>query len=237
LAAKLKEKPQQKLIRPKRKMKILFLLFLFFIFPFTKDTTLQEKHPFEDEILAFERADKEKLPPQKATLFTGSSSIRLWKDLAESFPKKRVLNRGFGGSGLGDLIYYAHRIIYPYQPKQVIIYSGENDIAAGKTPEQVFSDFKILFTGIRQKLPRTPVAYISMKPSPSRADKLEQIKAANQLISDYIKTQKKAKYIDVFNKMLDANGQPRPELFGLDRLHMNAAGYAIWTQTLKPYLR
>jgi lysophospholipase L1-like esterase len=135
------------------------------------------------------------------------------------------------------LIYYAHRIIYPYQPKQVIIYSGENDIAAGKTPEQVFSDFKILFTGIRQKLPRTPVAYISMKPSPSRADKLEQIKAANQLISDYIKTQKKAKYIDVFNKMLDANGQPRPELFGLDRLHMNAAGYAIWTQTLKPYLR
>jgi lysophospholipase L1-like esterase len=237
LAAKLIEKPQQVLTRRKSSMKLIVSLFLFIIFPFTKDTTFQNKHPFEEEILAFERADKEKSPPRKAILFTGSSSIRLWKDLAESFPDKKVINRGFGGSGLGDLIYYADRIIYPYRPKQVVIYSGENDIAAGKTPEQVFSDFKILFTAIRQKLPNTLIAYISMKPSPSRAAKLEQEKAANQLISDFLKTQKKARYINIFDKMLDASGQPRPELFVLDRLHMNKEGYKIWQQTIMPYLR
>jgi lysophospholipase L1-like esterase len=237
LAAKLKGKPLQVLTRSKSSMKLIVYLFLFIIFPFTKDTTLQDKHPFEEEILAFERTDKEKAPPRKAILFTGSSSIRLWKDLAAGFPDKKVINRGFGGSGLGDLIYYADRIIYPYQPKQVVIYSGENDIAAGKTPEQVFSDFKILFAAIRQKLPNTPIAYISMKPSPARAAKIEQVKAANQLISDFLKTQKKARYINIFDKMLDASGRPRPELFVLDRLHMNGEGYKIWTQTIQPHLR
>jgi lysophospholipase L1-like esterase len=215
----------------------LILILLAFIFPLTRDTTLQDKHPFEEEILAFERADKENFPARKAILFTGSSSIRLWKDLAENFPGKNVINRGFGGSGLGDLIHYADRIIYPYGPKQIVIYSGENDIAAGKTPQQVLSDFKILFAAIRQKLPNTSIAYISMKPSPSRADKLEQIKQANQLISDFLKTRKKAKYINIFDKMLDQDQQPRPELFVLDRLHMNEEGYSIWQQTIKPYLR
>jgi lysophospholipase L1-like esterase len=237
LAAKLKQKTQQAPKRNKSSMKLISILFFLFVFPFTKDTTLQEKHPFEDEILAFETTDKESFPPRNAILFTGSSSIRLWKNLEESFEKKKVLNRGFGGSGIGDLIYYADRIVYPYRPKQIVIYSGENDIAGGKTPEQVFSDFKILFTGIRQKLPNTPVAFISMKPSPSRADKFEQIKEANQLISNFLKTQKKAAYINVFDKMLDENGQPRAGLFLLDRLHMNEEGYAIWTKEVKPFLR
>lgn len=218
-------------------MKLILSLFLLFVSPFIKDNTLQEKHPFEDEIIAFEKADKERFPTKNSILFTGSSSIRLWNDLAERFPEKKVINRGFGGSGLGDLIYYADRIVYPYKPKQIVIYSGENDISDGKTPAQVLADFKILYTSIRKKLPNTPVAYISMKPSPSRADKLEQVKEANELIRDFLKIQKKATYIDVFNKMLGDDQQPRPELFLQDRLHMNEQGYDIWTQTIKPYLK
>jgi lysophospholipase L1-like esterase len=218
-------------------MKVFIVCCLLFVFPFTRDTTVQEKHPFEDEIVAFEQADKEAFPPKNAILFTGSSSIRLWKDLAGRFPNKKVINRGFGGSGLEDLLYYASRIVYPYKPRQIVIYSGENDIAAGKTPAQVLADFKTLFTAIRQKLPNTPVAYIAMKPSPSRAGKLAQVKEGNLLISSFLKTQKKATYIDVFNKMLGEDGQPRPELFLPDNLHMNEQGYNIWTQTIKPYLR
>ncbi len=218
-------------------MKITFALLVFFLFPFSKDTTLQEKHPFEEEILAFEQADREEFPSRRAILFTGSSSIRLWEDLAARFPDKKVLNRGFGGSGLEDLTYYANRIIYPYKPKQIIIYAGENDIAAGKSPEQVLTSFQTLIKVIRKQLPRTPIAYISMKPSPSRSDKLLQISQANSLIKEYLRTVKRATYINVFDKMLDENKQPRPELFVLDNLHMNKQGYDIWTETIRPYLR
>lgn len=218
-------------------MKVFIALCLLFVFPFTQHAFCQETNRFENEIVAFEKADKENFPPNNAILFTGSSSIRLWENLAESFPTKKIINRGFGGSGLSDLIYYADRIVYPYKPKQIVIYSGENDIAAGKTPEQVVADFKNLFTAIRQKLPNTPIAFISMKPSPSRADKLAQVKEANQLISDFLKTRKKAMYINVFDKMLGNDQQPRPELFVADKLHMNEEGYEIWAQTIKPYLK
>ncbi len=218
-------------------MKIALALLVFLLFSFTKDSTLQEKHPFEDEILAFEKADREITHPKKLILFTGSSSIRLWKNLEGYFPGKKVLNRGFGGSGLEDLIYYKERVIFPYQPRQIIIYSGENDIAAGKTPEQVLASFKILLISIRKQLPRTPVAYISMKPSPSRADKLSQIRQANALIEQYLKTLKRTSYINVFDKMLDEQQQPRPQLFVLDNLHMNEQGYALWAETIEPYLK
>ena len=218
-------------------MKVFITFCFLFVFPFIQHASCQEINRFENEIVAFEKADKENPPPKNAILFTGSSSIRVWKDLAERFPNKKVLNRGFGGSGLGDLVHYANRIIYPYQPKQIVIYSGENDINDGKTPAQVLADFKTLFTAIRRKMPSTPIAYISMKPSPSRADKLALVKEANRLINDFLNTQKRATYINVFDKMLDNDQQPRPELFVQDMLHMNDDGYDIWTQTIKPYLK
>jgi lysophospholipase L1-like esterase len=218
------------------------LPFLYFIFFFISAVNGQSvagtpaANKFESEIVAFEQADQQNFPPKKAILFTGSSSIRLWKDLQESFPGKKIINRGFGGSGVSDLIYFTDRIVIPYRPKQIIIYSGENDINAGKTPQEVYTDFVTLVTTIREKLPTARITYISMKPSPSRISKQEEMKKANSLIKDYLSKIKRADYVNIYDPMLGPDGQPKAELFVEDRLHMNEAGYDIWTSVIAPYL-
>lgn len=221
-----------------KKLFFIQLLLLFFsLHQVFSQAAEPEKLPFIDEITAFEQADKTSFPPRKAILFTGSSSIRFWSSLQESFPGKKVINRGFGGSGLSHLIQYADRIIFPYKPKQIVIYSGENDIADGKTAQQALAEFKTLTEKIKKQLPTTRIAYISMKPSPSRIDKIGEVKKANALIEAYLKESKTGKYINVFDPMLDNNGQPRSELFLEDRLHMNQKGYQLWTEIIRPYLK
>jgi lysophospholipase L1-like esterase len=149
-----------------------------------------------------------------------------------------IINRGFGGSSLPDVIRYADDVIFPYQPKQVVIYCGENDVASGNVDSKlVFERFRTLFELIRSKLPGVPVVFISMKPSPSREKFAPVVVQANQIIKNYLWTQSNTIYVDVYKLMLDANGKPRPELFIEDMLHMNQEGYKIWQQALLPYLK
>jgi lysophospholipase L1-like esterase len=192
---------------------------------------------WENEISAFAQADKTNPPKKGSIVFTGSSSIRLWENLGHYFPDKNILNRGFGGSQTEEVAYFADRIITPYKPRQVVIYVGDNDLAAGKTPEKVLNDFKDLFRNIRKGKPRAAVTYISIKPSPSRIHLIPQIRQTNDLIRNFLATQKRATYVDVFTPMLKPNGKPKPELFKPDSLHMTAAGYDIWAQVLRPYLK
>lgn len=192
---------------------------------------------FEPEITAFEKADKTNAPKKKPIVFTGSSSIRLWGNLDQYFPNKYILNRGFGGSQTEEVVYFADRIVTPYKPKQVVIYVGDNDLAAGKMPEQVLADFKALFNKIRQEKKNTFITYISIKPSPSRKHIMGQMRQTNELIKDFLATQKKATFVDVFTPMLKPNGKPKPELFRADSLHMTSAGYDIWAKVVKPYLK
>jgi len=193
--------------------------------------------PFESEIKAFEASDKTNPPPKGAILFIGSSSIRLWKTLAQDFPKHQVINRGFGGSQIIDSVNYAERIVIPYQPRQIILYAGGNDINADKSPEEVFADFKSFVDKVQRALPGMPIAYISIAPNPARWSQVEKIRAANQLIANYVRESPKLTFINVFPKMLGADGQPRAELFGPDRLHMNPKGYELWTSFIESYLK
>jgi lysophospholipase L1-like esterase len=192
---------------------------------------------FEAEIKAFETADKTNPPPARAVLFVGSSSVRLWKTLARDFPDLKVINRGFGGSHIADSLAFADRIILPYKPRMVVLYAGDNDIAAGKSPEEIFTDFKALTQKIHAKLPRTRIAFISIKPSPSRWPLVEKIKTANRLIAEYCRKARRLDYIDVFTPMLGDDGTPRAELFVEDKLHLNAKGYALWTRIVAPHLK
>jgi len=192
---------------------------------------------WENEISAFENADKVSPPGKKPIVFTGSSSIKMWKSIDNDFPGKRVLNRGFGGSQTDAVVFYADRVIMPYKPKQVVIYIGDNDLAAGKSVDKVFSDLKQLFTGIRKGLPKATITFISIKPSPSRWKLIEQIKQLNEMVKNYLSSLKKGQYADIFTPMLEGTGKPKPEHFLSDSLHMTPAGYAVWTRVLKPYLR
>ncbi|KAA5544051.1 SGNH/GDSL hydrolase family protein [Adhaeribacter rhizoryzae] len=215
----------------------LFLVFTLISLSLRQGVFAQTLQKFEKEIIAFEQADKANPPKKRSIVFTGSSSIRLWNDLSAYFPGKTILNRGFGGSQTDEVVYYADRIVTPYKPKQVVIYSGDNDIASGKSPEKVLADFETLFSKIRATSPKATVTYISIKPSPSRKQHLPKINQTNALIKDFLAKEKRTAYVDVYNPMLLPNGKPKPELFRADSLHMTKAGYDIWAQVLKPYLK
>ncbi|MBN2090422.1 hypothetical protein JW964_12485 [candidate division KSB1 bacterium] len=191
---------------------------------------------WEPDILAFESQDKINLPDSLDVLFVGSSSIRLWSTLSTDFKAVKVLNRGFGGSCMADLVHFAHRIILPYRPKKIVIYSGDNDINAGKTPEQVCDDFKNLVKIIQNSLPTTRVALIAIKPSFSRWEKVELMRQANNLMKEFIVNDSRLSFIDTFSHTLGADGMPKPELFREDGLHLNDNGYRLWTELVMPFV-
>jgi lysophospholipase L1-like esterase len=197
----------------------------------------EAKEPqFETEIVAFEKWDRQNAVPRDCILFVGSSSIRLWPT-AESFPDLPVINRGFGGSTIADVNRYTDRIVLKYRPRAVVFYAGDNDIAGGSSPQQVFSDFKQFVDLIAPKLPETHIIFISIKPSPSRAKFWPKVQQANALIEAYIKTIPQLSYVDIATPMLGDDGKPRPSLFCDDELHLNDSGYAIWNKTLAPAIK
>ena len=196
------------------------------------------KPAFWDDIQQFRKLDSVQPPPASAILFVGSSSFTRWTDVQNSFPGYTIINRGFGGSTLADVLRYEEDVIFKYNPKQILIYCGENDIASSDTvtAKTVFNRFKTLFTEIRAVYPEVPIAYISMKPSPSRWNLREKFMSGNHLIENYLKKQKNAQFINVWKPMLGSNGKPKQELFVEDNLHMNAKGYAIWQKLIQPVL-
>jgi lysophospholipase L1-like esterase len=198
--------------------------------------TQADPSKWEAEIQAFEAADKTNPPPRDTIVFVGSSSIRLWKTLAQDFPESKVVNRGFGGSQIEDSTAFAERIILRYHPKAVVLYAGDNDIAAGKPPEEVAADFKGFVRKIHTAAKGVKITFISIKPSPARWQLVEKIRSANRMIEDYCKQEAELGYIDVFNPMLDAEAKPRADLFVADKLHMNPSGYALWRRIIKPRL-
>jgi lysophospholipase L1-like esterase len=220
------------------KLVTALLVFLIVSCNENKQETSSEPLPsYWEDIRNFKNADSLSFPPANAILFIGSSSFTLWKDVQEYFPGYTIINRGFGGSTLADQMRYAGDIIFPYKPKQIIIYCGENDLAFdGVSAIVVFERFKKLFQMIREKYSEIPVAFISMKPSPSRRSLIPAMREGNQLIKEFLSAQKNTDFIEVYNLMLDASGEPISEIFISDSLHMNAKGYAIWQKAIQPYL-
>lgn len=194
--------------------------------------------PFINEIKAFKKQDSLHPAPQHAILFIGSSSFRKWTEVQEDFPGYTIINRGFGGSTIPDVIRYAGDIIFPYHPKQIVIYCGDNDIASADTVTAavVLRRFKTLFGMIRSRLPHTSVVFVAIKPSPSRERLMPEMEKANQLVKQFLAKYRRTAFVDVYHPMLNAEGKPMGDIFEADRLHMNRKGYAIWTRILRPYL-
>lgn len=215
------------------------LIFVFFLGPILPATAQQANPPFFSEIQAFRKADSLNPPPQNAVVFTGSSSFRLWPDLPSYFPQHTVLNRGFGGSAFPDLFRYEDDVIFKYRPKQVVIYCGDNDLAASDTvsSQLVVERFQKLFGDIRSALPKTSVVFVSIKPSPSRWHLKEKAMQANAAIKNFLAKKKNTAFVNVWDPMLDEAGNPQADLFVQDRLHMNAKGYAIWQKLIERVLK
>jgi lysophospholipase L1-like esterase len=182
--------------------------------------------PFRDEILRFAELDRTTPPPACPVLFVGSSSIRLWRTLSEDMAPMPVINRGFGGSTIRQSNLYFDRIVTPYRPRAIVFYAGENDIDGGQSPGDAASQFRAFLAKKRATLGRTPVFYISAKPSKLRFEQFGRQTELNNAIRDLATTSADLVFIDVVPSML-SGGRPR-DIFVEDGLHMNAAGYVIW---------
>lgn len=196
-----------------------------------------QNKPFWNDIQKFKHRDSISMPFKKGIVFVGSSSFTMWKDLETVYKDYQAINRGFGGSTLNDANEYVDEIVLDYKPRQVVIYSGENDIASGASAEETFNRFATFFNHLRKGLPKAQITYVSMKQSPSRAKFSPELLKANSMIKAFIEKQKSADFIDVNAKMLDNEGAPRPELFLNDMLHMKQAGYEIWIKEITPHLK
>jgi lysophospholipase L1-like esterase len=188
---------------------------------------------------AFERfaaSDRVAFPAANGVVFVGSSSIDYWRDLPAQFPTWNVVQRGLGGATIADCTRNLDRLILPYRPRTVVFYAGDNDLAAGVTPERVVADFDALVRDVHRQLPATRIVFVSIKPSPVRAGLMPLIRKTNGLIAAYARTDPRLDFVDIFDAMLDHDARPRRELFVADGLHMTPAGYALWHDALLEHL-
>ena len=205
--------------------------------PAAENASPTEDRSWDESIAAFAADDLKQSPSPGGVVFVGSSSIRLWRDLEKQWDAARVVNRGFGGARLSDCTRYVDRLVLPHAPRLIVVYAGDNDLAEGRQPKEVFNEFVRFVGAVRNALPNTRIAYISIKPSPLRARLIPQVREANQLIEKFTSLGENLEFVDVFTPMLDAAGQPRAELFQSDALHLNGTGYQLWASIIGPRLR
>jgi lysophospholipase L1-like esterase len=191
---------------------------------------------WEKEMAAFEAADRAHPPPKNAILFIGSSTIRMWTTLEKDFPDHRVINRGFGGSQIVDATHFAPRIVFPCEPRVIFLRSGGNDIHFGKSPEQVFADYRAFVAAVHAKLPKSEIVYLGLFPTIARITEVEKGEKLNALIKEHAAQDPRLKYIDCSDMTSGSDGKPRADLFIADGLHLNAAGYKLLAERVRPFL-
>ena len=187
---------------------------------------------------AFAAADEARAPAPGGVVFVGSSSIRLWNNLEQQFEGPlAITKRGFGGSRMLDCAEHLQQLVLPYKPRWVVVYAGDNDLAEGRSPAEVLASFTAFVEGVKRELPATRIAYLSIKPSPLREAMMPRVREANAMVEAYSRATRNLDYIDVYTRMLGADGKPRAELFLPDRLHLNAEGYALWKSVIAAHLK
>ena len=190
---------------------------------------------FAEDIARFEARDREAPPEAGSVLFVGSSSIRLWSTLDRDLAPLPVINRGFGGATLTDVIRYADRIVLPYRPAAVVLYAGENDLARGASPAEVTARVDTLVTEVQTALD-VPVVFLSIKTAPARARLRAAIDETNRLIAELAAATPDFRFLDVAAELSGEDGSPRRDRFADDALHLSDAGYRRWTAVVRPFL-
>ena len=193
---------------------------------------------WESTIQEFEEKDINIRPPADSILFVGSSSINFWKTLSEDMAPLPIINRGFGGSKITDVIHFAHRIVLPYKPKVIVFYTGDNDMSMGRkqSAEEVLNNYQKFVHLVHNQLPNTKIYFISIKPSIDRWLDWENMNKANQIIKKFSNKSEILGFIDISSSMLNAVGKPREDILIWDGIHMNDEGYRVWTSIIKPVL-
>ncbi len=192
--------------------------------------------PFEPEVRAFEFLDRTHPLPVNPVLFVGSSSFRLWPNLPGAFPGWNVLNRGFGGSRMSDLLRLFPRLVTRYRPGLIFVYEGDNDLAGGVPPTLVARQFEEFVARCHEEVPGTPIVLLAVKPSPLRSALQSVQSDLNQQLQQFPIAFPGVFFVDTARPLLDSAGLPQPEFFESDRLHLNDQGYAVWQTVIAGFL-
>ena len=215
-------------------MKRYYSLLLLF-FTFLNHLSFGQEIPFEQEVRKISATWDSLGWKPRSTVFTGSSTIRMWKNLAENFPSENLINTGFGGSKASDLERHLFPLVIKYDPARVFIYEGDNDLWADLPASEILSSLDRIVTRIHLINPDTKIYLIGAKPSPSRWEKKSNYLIFNQLLSEYCQAKENVQFVDTWNALTNPDGSPRPELYIQDQLHLNQDGYVIWAEIFKPF--
>ncbi|MDG5799163.1 GDSL-type esterase/lipase family protein [Marinilabiliaceae bacterium ANBcel2] len=215
---------------------VLCFYLLFFSITIFAQRPYERAHLWEDEVNAFLDKDKIDLPPENSVLFIGSSSFRAWTSLQEDFPDHYIINRGFGGSHLADVIRFFDKIVKPYKPSHIVVYEGDNDIASGLSPKEYLEDVITFVRLCEIFLPGVKIDFVSIKPSPAREEWTSNYIATNRLVREYAEKNSMVRLIDITQLMIDDQGQIIEDYFIEDMIHLNDKGYHLWRQVISPYL-
>ncbi|MBT3384500.1 MAG: G-D-S-L family lipolytic protein [Prolixibacteraceae bacterium] len=219
------------------KQKIIFKLFVLGILLLgSLATNAQDPTRFKNQVDELFNAEYNFSPDKKLVIFTGSSSVRMWKDVQQRFPEYNIINNGFGGSQFSDLIYFYDELITKRTPEILFIYEGDNDIASDKKPNKILKEAKGLIARIQRDLPQTKVVFISPKPSIARENLKKDYIKLNKKLKKYCEKQENLEFADVWNIMLDENGNVYTDIFIEDGLHMNKKGYDLWAKVIGEFL-
>jgi lysophospholipase L1-like esterase len=191
---------------------------------------------FAPEIKTFAEWDSRNAVPAQGVLFAGSSSIRVWRT-HDCFPELPVINRGFGGSHISDVLHFAERVVLPYQPRVIVFYAGDNDIAGGKSARRVFDDYRKFARLVHARQPAVRIVFVTIKPSRARWALWPEMKKVNDLVGEFSREDDRLTVADLATPLLDPEGLPASDLFLADQLHLNARGYDVWTRALRPTLQ
>ncbi|SMD43803.1 Lysophospholipase L1 [Aquiflexum balticum DSM 16537] len=223
-------------MRKKYQPTLFFILFIFFNTSFIFPSKAQDSDQFKVEVENLSKKYQQIEWEKGGVVFTGSSSIKMWKTLEKDFPNAKIINTGFGGSQTHHLIKYLDQLVLEFEPKKIFIYEGDNDINAGKPVRQILDEFFEIMEKVTAIVPDAQFYFISAKPSPSRWAKKGQYELFNERLKIFAMNHPNANFIDIWTPMMAKDGKPKPELFLEDNLHMNEKGYAIWKKAVKPYL-
>jgi len=217
-------------------MRYSYLFFISFLL-ITSGLNGQDPKRFQKDIDTIDMKNNKKANSSDLIVFTGSSSIRRWQNVREYFPERNIINTGFGGSQMSDLLYYSDSVIIKYKPEQVFIYGGDNDVAAGKNTEVVIKDAVALIKRVTDKVPGIQIVIISVKPSVSRWMLKDKYVKLNDEYKNLASTYKNVRFVDVWYPLLTDHGTPKKEIFVSDSLHINKLGYDIWAREIKKVIK
>lgn len=218
---------------------ITIIIILFSDGLFFSSSPLFSQNPlgYKSEVENIGRLNIRKVNSPDLILFTGSSSIKMWRDVQDYFPGKNIVNTGFGGSQMSDLIFYFDSLILKYNPMQVFIYEGDNDIASGKKAEEVFKDANLLFDKFKKVLPKAKIVFIAVKPSLARWKLKDEYIRYNNMLKMFSAANSNIQFINTWDLFLDEKGIPKKKLFIQDSLHMAKPGYDIWAREIKKVIK